>query len=225
MKGERIWRTSTCLTRSCFKMPRKRVKWLDDEKHVRQQHALALSPSSFAEEEYAGTPPLAACRSAVSFAACMHNSGAGSNGLIGLYDTSVAFFHAVNDEGIYAEPPLGEEPEDIVYQAHEEPCYGTRRASFLFQNLVMEKSGFLRLQITVQLFFHIRRTGHRPWQRFPSVGSVGVSWCDELIEQYFKAERRPRVGNPRHGACAHAQTHLEEDDLLYSCPFLHSTLT
>ena len=116
IKGERIWRTSTCLTRSCFKMPRKRVKWLDDEKHVRQQHALALSPSSFAEEEYAGTPPLAACRSAVSFAACLHNSGAGSNGLIGLYDTSVAFFHAVNDEGIYAEPPLGEEPEDIVYQ-------------------------------------------------------------------------------------------------------------
>eukprot|EP00959_Pyramimonas_sp_CCMP1952_P265403 5549623-Pyramimonas_sp.AAC.1 len=72
---------------------------------------------------------------------------------------SVAFFHAYINEDIYAVPPKGEEPEGIVYQL-KRALYVIRRASFLFQNLileVMEKGGFARIKVKVQVYYHKER--------------------------------------------------------------------
>ena len=55
---------------------------------------------------FAGTPGLMSVRLVLSFAATL--VGGKRARLIGLYDVSVAFYHALLDELIWVEPPNGE---------------------------------------------------------------------------------------------------------------------
>ena len=53
-------------------------------------------------------------------------------------------------------PPRGEEEEGWAWQL-QRAMYGTRRASLLFQNYVMEvlaRMGFIRLKVACQVFWH-----------------------------------------------------------------------
>lgn len=78
---------------------------------------------------------------------------------LGVWDVSVAFFHAQMDERIVVIPPVGEEESGYCWELLRAMC-GTRRASSLFENKVMEVlsgCGFVRLAITVQLFWDAER--------------------------------------------------------------------
>ncbi|CAK0862147.1 unnamed protein product, partial [Prorocentrum cordatum] len=145
---------------------RVRGKWVDDERYdddgresVRSRCVAMQFAWDVRGDTFAGAPPLAAFRLVVFFASTLHFAGIGCDGMLALYDVSVAFVHAYIDEGIYVVPPKGEEPEGIVYQL-KRALYGTRRASFLFLNLIMEgteKGGFVRINVTVQVFYHTER--------------------------------------------------------------------
>ena len=50
--------------------------------------------------------------------------------MVGLYDVSVAFYHAMMDQDIHVIPPKGEEEEGWAWQL-QRAMYGTRRASLL----------------------------------------------------------------------------------------------
>eukprot|EP00959_Pyramimonas_sp_CCMP1952_P321942 6736458-Pyramimonas_sp.AAC.1 len=145
---------------------RVRGKWVDDERYnddgresVRSRFVAMQFAWDVRGDTIAGTPPLAAFRLVVSFASSLYSTGIGYDGALALYDVPVAFFHAHIDEDIYVAPPKGEEPEGIVYQL-KRALYGTRRASLLFQNLiveVMEKGGFARIKVTVQVYYNKER--------------------------------------------------------------------
>ncbi|CAK0848466.1 unnamed protein product [Prorocentrum cordatum] len=121
---------------------RVRWKWVDDGRYdddgresVRSRFVAMQFAWDVRDDIFAGMPLLAAFRLVVSFASSLYSMGIGCDGMLALYDVSVA-------------PPKGEEPEGIVYQLRRALC-GTRRTSFLFQNLimgVMEKGGFVRIK-------------------------------------------------------------------------------
>ena len=70
-----------------------------------------------------------------------------------IYDVSMAFYHAVMDQDIHVIPPRGGEDEGWAWQL-QRAMYGTRRASLLFPNYVMETladMGFVRLKVACQV--------------------------------------------------------------------------
>ena len=138
----------------------------------------------------------------ISYVAMIY--GGAWSGLMALYDVSVAFCHAVLDENIYIVPPKGEDAPGIGWQLRK-ALYGTRRASFLFQNYVMEVlvgAGFVRIRTTVQVF----------WQPVRKIlclchgddfGAGGekeqLDWLDVLLNGAFLLKILPRVGHAAFG--------------------------
>ena len=109
------------------------------------------------QDTYAGTPPLKAVRLLIAITASLPGKPGEGERLIGLHDVSGAFYHADLDEDIAVIPPDGEEEDRGVLWQLLKAMYGTRRASFLFQALVirvLESAGFHRIVITVQVYWH-----------------------------------------------------------------------
>ena len=61
--------------------------------------------------------------------------------LCSLHDVSVAFYHALLDDDIWVDLPKGEEDEHGVVWQLKKTLYGTRRASLLFQEYVVQSGG------------------------------------------------------------------------------------
>ncbi len=81
-------------------------------------------------------------------------SGREKQMMVGLYDVPVAFYHAVIDQDIHVIPPKGLEEEGCAWQL-QRAMHGSRRASLLFQNYVMEvlaSIGFVRLMVACPVF-------------------------------------------------------------------------
>ena len=139
----------------------------------------------------------------VSFAATLDSKGR-KRKLLSLHDISVAFYHAAIDEDIYVVPPKGEEEEGWVWQLLR-AMYGTRRASFLFQKLVIQVltgAEFVRIIVATQLFWHATReiltSVHG--DDFLSGGEPeSLDWLDHLLEKNFVVKAAPRVGPPELG--------------------------
>ena len=59
---------------------------------------------------------------------------------------------------MYVVPPAGEDEPGVVWQLLK-ALYGTRKASKMFQELVIQvltQQGFIRLQVTIMVFYHIQ---------------------------------------------------------------------
>ena len=100
---------------------------------------------------FSGTPPLKFIKLIVSRAATARRT-------LGFFDVEVAFWHAdlPEDEAIAVYPPRGEEPDDVVWQL-KKAMYGTRVASKLFGNLMVEvygAAGYIVLKSCRQLFYN-----------------------------------------------------------------------
>ncbi|CAK0854147.1 unnamed protein product, partial [Prorocentrum cordatum] len=85
------------------------------------------------------------------------------------------------------------------------PLAAFRRASFLFQNLIMkvlEKGGFTRIRVTVQVYDHKQRLlmaiVHGD-EFLAGKRKDSLDWPDELVRGHFKVNVVPRVGSPRQG--------------------------
>lgn len=115
--------------------------------------------------------------------------------MLGVWDVSVAFFHAEMDE-------------HIGLRAKRSPATagcGTRRASFLFQKKVMEviqMCGLERLAVTVQLFWHPGRrilvAVHRD-DFLAADTQEDQIWLDACLRAELEIKRLPPVGPPAHG--------------------------
>ena len=158
-------------------------------------------------DTFAGTPALGAVRLVISFAATLDSRGQRRR-LLGLHDISVAFYHATIDEDIYVIPPRGEDDEGWVWQLLR-AMYGTRRASFLFQKLVIEKllaAGFVRIIVATQLFWHSVReilTSVHGDDFLSAAEPKQLDWLDdEMLEAEFELKTLPRVGPPELGGTA-----------------------
>ena len=139
----------------------KRVRgmWLQDWKvgtdQVRCRFVAQQVAYTVRDDTFAGTPPLKFVRLALVLAARLRRGT--RLYLVGLWDVSNAFFHAYLDEEVYVVPPAGEDEPGVVWQLLK-ALYGTRKASKMFQELVIQvltQQGFIRLQVTIMVFFHV----------------------------------------------------------------------
>ena len=76
--------------------------------------------------------------------------------LLGIWEISHAFYNAEMDEWVYVVPPSGEGEPGIVWQLLK-AMYGTRRASRLFQQKVIDVlvgCDFKRLRVESMVFWH-----------------------------------------------------------------------
>ena len=112
-----------------------KAKWLDDLRRradgtpfVRSR-LVAMDFNLFARDDVAaGTSYLFVMRLIISLA---NSKGPRGRRQVGLYDASVAFFHAVNDEQLYITPPPGLRRPGYFWQLWK-ALYGTRRAAQLW---------------------------------------------------------------------------------------------
>ena len=119
-----------------------RCMWIDSVKHDSQGKVFVRSrlvAMQFNNHErldvFSGTPPLKFIKLIISRAAARRRS-------LGFFDVEVAFWHAAlpEDEAIAVYPPRGEEHDDIMWQL-DKAMYGTRPASRLFGDLMVEVHG------------------------------------------------------------------------------------
>ncbi|CAK0881973.1 unnamed protein product, partial [Prorocentrum cordatum] len=87
---------------------RARGKWVDDERcdedvteSVRSRSVAMHFAWDVRDDTFAGTPSLAAFRLVVSSASSLYSTGVGYDGMIALYDVSVAFFRAYIDKDVH----------------------------------------------------------------------------------------------------------------------------
>ena len=113
--------------------------WLDSQKNeslVRSRLVVKqVRGADKREDVFAGTPPLAAMRYVLSRAASR-----GKTRSIGVWDISVAFFHAKITEEVYVRPPANLRVQGQVWRL-KRAMYGTQVASSLWQRLVRETLG------------------------------------------------------------------------------------
>ena len=79
---------------------------------VRSRHVAMEFAWDTRYDAFAGTPPLKAVRLGLALAVVLVGpSGRKKMMVVGLYDVSVALYHAVMDQDIHVIPPRGEEEE------------------------------------------------------------------------------------------------------------------
>eukprot|EP00971_Amphidinium_carterae_P195320 3875845-Amphidinium_carterae.4 len=121
--------------------------------------------------------------------------------LLAIYDVSTAFFHAVlpESERIYVKPPLGEDNEGVLWKL-QRAMYGTRLASFMFQEYtqeVMARFVFTRLRVTVQVYWLIHGDDF--------LVSAEARVQDEIhtfLAEHFSIQAGPCIGPDRLGGVA-----------------------
>ena len=184
---------------------RVRSKWVEDYKdgehgRIVRSRLVAMEIAWDARADtFAGTPPLKAVRLVLALAVSL-----GLDYLICLYDVSVAFYHATLDELLHIIPPRGEEEDGYVWQLRR-ALYGTRRASFLFQQYVMDtmqEAGFVRPGVACQVFWHAERrifvVVHGD-DFLAAARPQDAEWLDETLDKKLMIKRGPRIGSPKHG--------------------------
>ena len=119
-RGKRIWNSA----------------WLDSQKKpglARSRLVVyQVRGASKREDVFAGTRPLAAMRFVLSRAASR-----GPGRCTGLWDVSVAFFHAAIEEEVFVRPPKNLRKDKTVWKLLK-ATYGTQVASSRWQRLVRE---------------------------------------------------------------------------------------
>ena len=89
--------------------------------------------------------------------------------------------------------------------------YGTRRASLLFQNYVMEilvGIGFVRLKVACQVFWHKDRVINFAVHGddfMVTAEPEGMEWMDHQLSEAFEIKIEGRVGPPGLGGKASGQ--------------------
>eukprot|EP00959_Pyramimonas_sp_CCMP1952_P063185 1320486-Pyramimonas_sp.AAC.1 len=103
------------------------------------------------------------------------------------------------DEDAYVMPPSGEEEPNVVWQLRK-ALYGARRASKLFQHMViwtLIDQGFIRMLVTVIVFYHVQKGMYFVVHGcdFMAVGALeDLRWLNEILEAKFEVRRSPFVG-------------------------------
>ena len=119
-RGKRIWNSA----------------WLDSQKRpgpVRSRLVVnQVRGASKREDVFAATAPLAAMRFILSRAASR-----GHGRCLGLWDVSVAFFHAAIEEEVFVRPPKNMRRDKTIWRLLKD-MYGTQVASSRWQRLVRE---------------------------------------------------------------------------------------
>lgn len=138
-----------------------RSKWVD-EKRVKsgivivRSRCVAMEFNRFAREDVnASTPPIAVVCAVISMAASKRPRG---QRLLGVYDVSVAFFHADIDEDIQVTPPFSASVDGMTWQL-QKAMYGTRRAGQLWQEFlasVFESNGWTRIIVAAGVYYEPR---------------------------------------------------------------------
>ena len=117
-RGKRIWNSA----------------WLDSQKRPGQVRSRLVvnqvRGASKREFVFAATPPLPAMRFIFPRAASR-----GHGRCLGLWDVSVAFFHATIEEEVFVRPPKNMRKDKTIWRLSK-AMYGTQVASLLWQRLV-----------------------------------------------------------------------------------------
>ena len=105
-------------------------------------------------DTFAGTAPLKCIKIIISRAASIKNVRGQHTRVLALYDTSVAFWHALlpEDEPIAMYPLRGKKKRDTC---GKRAMYGTRRASRPFQEHmkgVLKEAGYAALRVCQQVY-------------------------------------------------------------------------
>lgn len=148
-------------------------------------------------DAFAATPPLKGVRSLLSLASPKPPY---RKRKLGRWDCSVAFFHAVMDEGVYCRPPKGMGRRGRMWRLWK-ALYGTRRASQLFQDLVKkvltQDGNFTQVEVAPSLY------GHNGWDIVVPVHGDGFlsEGVDEslqklgvLLNEHFLIRELPKIG-------------------------------
>ena len=113
---------------------------------------------------------------------------------------SIAFYHALPDEGIWGRPPTGEEDERGVAWQLKKSLYGTRRAALLFPKYVIQamvKIGFTVVRVAAQTVHGDDFIASRDTQ--------SLDMFDEELELFFALKKMPRSGPPEFGGTSEGQ--------------------
>ena len=185
----------------------------DDPRGVRSRivaQELNLGPR---DDTFAGTPPLWVHRLVVSSAATRRKGDHGNRRIVGRYDVSVAFFHALSTGGIAVLPPKDTFDGEHLWFLLK-AMNGTREASRqwgLFIKSALTPAGFLSSAAIPGLYYHpewdITLACH--CDDFLAEGlSQDLDKLDDLMKEKFEVKVLPRIGDPEHGGEASEGAHL-----------------
>ena len=189
-----------------------RCQWLDEMKEgangpfVRSRLVAMEVAHGVRIDTFAGTAPLKCIKIIISRAASIKNTRGEHSRELALYDTSVAFWHALlpEDEPIAMYPPRGEEEAGYMWQM-KRAMYGTRRASRLFQEHmkgVLKEAGYAALKACHQ-GYHCLETDSMAAIHGDDIIAEGepekLDRLDEVLKQLVVVKVLDRVGAAEYG--------------------------
>ena len=183
-----------------------RTKWLDHLKApgLVRSRCVGMQLKTWMDREdcYAGTPPPWVISWFISLAATV--VGASYSRVIGIYDISVAFFHAVSTEKIWAHPPPELARSGQLWLLHR-ALYGTRVASKLLQRevrLIWEEAGMEQFTGIPCTFYSKEMevwVTHHGDDFLIVVTAAGQEFADAALRKRFgEACKRQHVVGPGH---------------------------
>ena len=187
----------------CTVLPPDRLSdWTGDE--VRCRIVATQSAKEVCYDTLAGTPPPKFVRLRVSLAATLTDARGRHSFLIGLCDASHACDPTDMDEEVHAVPLKGEEEPGVYWQLLK-AMYGTRRASELFQKLIIDtliSQGCLRIKVTTNAIWHnelwLYITVHG--DDFEGIGAYeSLMILNGWLEADSEIKRAPFIGPPQFG--------------------------
>ncbi|CAK0815117.1 unnamed protein product [Prorocentrum cordatum] len=182
------------------------TKWIDSKKYDLQNHEWIVRSRCFHRRysdgtdpsNFAGTPALWAVKLVISRAASTRTTESRRK-KFGLYDISVALFHASLKEPQYCWPPPEQRRPGMLWKL-QKAMYGTPEASMLFQGEVRDnfrQNGYEELKTVCCLYYHPGKdslcAGHGD-DFVVEAYDEELDEFDKLMASRFKVKPQPRVG-------------------------------